>query len=294
MKWRTVLGVTVGLLLPLPFMFDHCGAMLREHQRQVVTSPGAKIVPILELDEKRALLTYGRSCQDPKDCDPPLACAEFFSGEERICIDSDCRTDRQCKQGFTCRTRQVPGASALIHQCVLIGSQKEGQPCFDSAAEPEEACAPGLFCSGGHCGRPCELDVPSSCPAGFVCRAGLDAPSCQPFCRGGDCPAGQECVGAGTREARCMIVHGENCHHHPCPERHRCVVNSAPGGEVWRATMECLTPCNETQSCPEGSVCFLGGCRRKCGPDAGEVCGPHQRCSQFPADRLWVCKTPLE
>lgn len=284
----------MGLLLPLPFMLDHCGAWLRQHPMQANTLQGARVVPILAVDERRALLTYGRSCQDPKDCDPPLACLSFFPSGESICLDSDCVTDLQCRQGFTCRTRKAPGDGALIRQCVLIGSQKEGQPCFDSAAEPEDACEQGLLCGGDYCGRPCQLDVPSSCPAGFVCEAGLDAPSCQPFCTGGDCPAGQECVWAGTRQSRCMSVRGENCQQHPCADGQRCVVNYTPGTEVWRATMECLKPCDDKQSCPEGSVCFLGGCRQRCGPEARDVCGPHQRCSQFPADQLWICKTPLE
>lgn len=292
MKWRTILGVTLGLLLPLPFLLDHCSAALREHQARAFTPPSGRLVPILARNERHALPTYGRSCESQKDCDAPLVCLDFFSGEERVCIGSECRTDRQCEQGFTCRTRKAPEEEALVGQCVLIGTQKEGQPCRESAAEPELACAQGLLCGGDQCGRPCQLDMPSSCPRGFVCRAGPDTPSCQPFCEAdGDCPEGQACVGAGTDKARCMLVHGENCQRRPCPEGQQCHTLYAPGAEAWTARMECVRLCDEQRTCPEGSVCFLGGCRRTCGLDGGDVCGPGRRCVQFPSDHLWLCES---
>jgi len=291
MKWRIILGVTVGLMLPLSFLFDHCGAWLQKQQMQASSSQGAKLVPILARDERRALLTYGRSCQDQKDCDPPLACLSLAPGRQSVCADSSCMTDLQCKQGFTCRTRQAPGNGPLVRRCVLIGVRKEGQPCFDNAREKDSACEQGLLCSGSSCGRPCQLDVPSNCPEGFVCRADPEAPSCQPFCRGGDCPEGQECVGAGTDEAECMAVIGENCQRQPCPEGQQCkVVSYTPETEVWSATMECLTPCDGTHPCPEDSVCFRGGCRRKCGPDAQDVCGAGRQCHEYPSKQLWLCE----
>jgi hypothetical protein len=291
MKRRTILGVLVGLLLPLPFMFDHCGAWLQKHPIQAMMPQGAKLVPILAQDERDALLTYGRSCQDPKDCDPPLACLSLVPGGERVCADSSCRTDLQCKQEFTCRTRQAPGNGPLVRRCVLIGVRKEGQPCIDTAREKEFACGQGLLCGGGSCGRPCQLEVPSSCPEGFVCRAGPETPSCQPFCRGGDCPEGQECLRAGTGEAECMAVIGENCQRRPCPEGQQCkVVGYTPEAEVWSATMECMTPCDGAHPCPEGSMCFQGGCRRTCGPDAQEVCGPGRQCTQYLSKQLWLCE----
>jgi hypothetical protein len=290
MKWRAILGVTVGLMLPLAFIFDHCGAWLKEYQTQIMTPQDTKSVPILEPDQRRALLTYGRSCESQKDCDPPLACLRFSPTGESVCIDSSCRTDLQCKQGFTCRTRKAPGDGALVRRCILIGNRKEGQPCFDSTRDLEEACERELLCGSGYCGRPCQLDVPSSCPAGFVCRGGPDAPSCRPFCKGGDCPAGQECVGVGTDEASCMIVHGENCQRHPCSQGQQCNISYSPGSEAWTAEMECLTPCDEKHPCSEDSVCFMDGCRRRCGPGQEDVCGPRQRCAQYPFDHLWICK----
>jgi hypothetical protein len=289
MKWRTILGVTVGLMLPLSFMFDHCGAQLREYQTRTMTQQGARVVPILARDERRALLTYGRSCESQKDCEPPLGCLNLSLGGERICIDSSCLTDLQCKQGFTCRTRQAPGDGSLVRRCVLIGSRKEGQPCFDRAPDPESACERGLICGDGHCGRPCQMDVPSSCPAGFVCRGGPDAPSCRPFCKGGDCPDGQECVGAGTDNASCMRVRGENCQRQPCPEGQQCDIGYSPGAEAWTAEMQCLSPCDEQRPCSEGFVCFMDTCRQRCGPDEEAVCGPRRQCVEIPVHDLWIC-----
>jgi len=289
MTGRAILGAIVGVLLPLPLILISSGPMLRHFQTQGGALPEARVVPILARAETRALPTYGHSCQDPKDCDAPLACLSFFPATDGVCVDSECMTDAQCEQGFTCRTRKAPGDGALVRQCVLVGSRQEGQPCFDSAAEPEEACGQALFCVDGHCGRPCQLDVPTSCPAGFVCRAGLDGPSCHPFCKGGDCPTGQECVSPGTDEARCMIVQGENCQRNPCAEGLECDITSTPEKEAWSARMECLLPCDDKRACPEDSMCFLGGCRRRCGPEAKDVCGPRKRCVQFPVDKFWVC-----
>lgn len=289
MRWRTVLGVTVGLVLPALFISIHSGVARWEHRVQAGTLQGTRVVPILPRDEQRALLTYGRTCQSEKDCDPPLACLNLFPSDELICVDSSCQTDLQCKQGFTCRTRQTRGEGALVRRCVLIGSQKEGTPCFVSALGPEEACEQGLICAGDHCGRPCQLDVPGTCPEGFVCRAGLDGPSCQPFCKEGECPTGQECVGAGTDEAKCMIVLGENCQKQPCAQGQECNITQSPGKEAWTAEMGCVTPCDVKRPCPEDSMCLLGGCRRRCGPDAQNVCGPRERCAKFPFDQLWLC-----
>jgi hypothetical protein len=284
-----ILGAILGLLLPMPLILLISGPTLRHLWTQGGALQEARVVPILERAEKRSLLTYGHSCQNPKDCDVPLACLSFFPATESVCIDSDCMTDAQCTQGFTCRTRKAPVDGALVRQCVLIGSRQEGQPCFESAAESDDACEQELFCSEGHCGRPCQLDVPLSCPTGFVCRAGLDGPSCQPFCKGGDCPTGQECVSPGTDEARCMIVQGENCQRHPCAEGLECDITSTPEKEAWSARMECVLPCDEKRACSEDSMCFLGGCRRRCGPEAQDVCGPRKRCAQFPAAQIWVC-----
>ncbi len=296
MKWRTILGVTVGLMLPLAFMFDHCGALLRAHHTQSMARWDARVVPILPADQRRALPTYRRSCESQKDCTPPLACVSSASGEQSVCIDSSCMTDLQCRQGFACRTRRSLGDDGpLVRRCVLIGVRKEGQPCFDHANHQEEACERGLLCGDGHCGRPCQLEVPSSCPSGFVCRAGPDAPSCQPFCEGGDCPEGQQCVREDTGEARCMIVHGDNCQRAPCEAGQQCQLTGyTPGPEAWAVKMECVTPCDGTRSCPEGSVCFLGGCKRECRPDARDVCGPGRQCTEYVPGRLWLCEPTVQ
>lgn len=293
MKRRTILGAIVGLLLPLPFMLDHCAAKLQQHQTLLGVNPwGANIVPILTQEERRALLTYRRPCDNQKDCAPPLACLHLSPGGERVCIDSSCMTDLQCKQGFTCRTRQGLEDGPLVRRCVLVGQRKEGQPCLETTTRLESACEPGLLCGNGYCGRPCQLDGPSSCPAGFVCRAGPETSFCQPFCKGGDCPEGQDCVGAGTDDASCMVIRGPNCLRDPCPEGLSCnPIDYTPRAEAWTARVECVIPCGKGKwSCPKDSVCFLGGCQRECGPDAGEVCAPGQQCIEQVPGRLWLCR----
>jgi hypothetical protein len=295
MKWRMIAGISVGLVLLAVFVYTLGEAVWGERQTQSRALSGEQVVPILARDERRVLLTYGRSCENQKDCEPPLACLHFSPGGESVCVDSSCVTDLQCKQGFACRNRKAPGDGPLVRRCVLMGSRKEGQPCFESTKNLEEACERGLLCGEGYCGRPCQLDVPASCPTGFVCRSGPDGPSCQPFCKGGDCPVGQECVGAGTDKARCMLVRGENCQRQPCPEGLQCnVIGYTPGAEAWTADMECVKSCDEERPCPEDSVCLLGGCQRQCGPDNRDVCGPRQQCVEYVPDRLWLCRTPLD
>jgi hypothetical protein len=292
-KWRTILGIAVGLVLPALFIYIHSEVVRWRRWTQAGTLQGARVVPILAQDERRALLTYGHTCQAEKDCDAPLACMSLFPSDESVCVDSSCLTDLQCKQGFTCRTRKALGQGALVRRCVLIGSQQEGRPCFVGAVRPEMACGPGLLCGGDHCGRPCQLDEPSSCPEGFVCRVGLDGPSCQPFCKGEDCPTGQECVSAGSDEARCMVVRGENCQQRLCAEGLECKSTYLPEREAWSVTMECVKPCSEENSCPDDLVCRWGACRQRCGPDNREVCGPRQYCVRYEHDPVWFCEPRL-
>lgn len=241
-KGRTILGLIAALLLVLPlvlllgFFWRWMGPV------QASSSEEQRHVPVLVGRDRRAIPTIGRTCQSPKDCDPPSACVRYFSEIDKRCVVSHCETDAPCPKDYVCRTRKVPDENALIRQCVFVGTQQEGQPCFISGFTPEEACAPGLYCDGYHCGRPCELDAPAACPEGFVCRAGLDTPFCQPSCRDGDCAEGQECVVNSTGAASCMRVNGADCQRSPCPEGQRCHVSYTPGAREWTVNRRCETP----------------------------------------------------
>lgn len=144
-RWRMILGLIVGWFLPVPFII-YGSPWFWVYQTHTNTSWDARVVPILARDERRALLTYGHTCQAEKDCEPPLACMSLFPSDEPVCVDSSCMTDLQCKQGFTCRTREALNQAAVVRRCVLIGSRQEGQPCFDGAAEPEDVCGPRKRC----------------------------------------------------------------------------------------------------------------------------------------------------
>ncbi len=243
MRGRGVLAFIAVLLLLLPL-----GLLLGgfwEWMRPVPAHAPAsmRFVPVQTAEQKRAVPTNLRSCGTSKDCDPPSVCLSYFSETGGACVVSDCMTDMQCPENHVCRARKVPDEAAWVRQCVLVGAQQEGHPCFVSGAEPGEACAPGLSCGGArYCGRPCQLDAPEGCPQGFVCRAGLDTPTCQPFCRGGDCPSGRACVGAGSDTASCMRVSGEDCQRAPCPAGQRCQVRYTPEPREWTAHMACVPP----------------------------------------------------
>lgn len=292
LRWRKVLGAVLVVLLPLPLVLVMGGAWLRAHQHRTIIPPDARIVPILSPDEARGLLTYRRSCAVDEDCEFPLACLDVLMGGERVCIDSACTTDSQCKEGFTCRLRKTPGGGSLVRQCTLIGLRTEGQPCFVSSTLRERTCAREFICNG-YCGRSCQLEQPSSCPKGFVCRDGAQGPSCQPSCEDAGCPAGQQCVGAGTGDAVCAVVLGENCMHRPCSDGLQCKVSPLPGEEVSTVSMECVKPCSEERSCPGELVCRWGACRQRCAPDNREVCGPRQYCVRYEHDPVWFCEPRL-
>lgn len=246
------------------------------------------VSPILTLDERRALLTHERPCEKAADCEPPLGCLPFASGSA-LCMSSDCQTDLQCSEGFTCKALRSRGQGPRVRLCVVQGLADEGEPCSSSFTFTREMlCRPGLLCNS-HCGRPCQLGEPGACPEGTVCLNGREGPSCMPTCDGRACAEGQECVPFTKGSSVCARIWGENCQRQGCPKGATCRVSYLPGrpGEV---AMECTRRCGENHpSCPEGTVCEQKVCRRPCDAKDAKACGPHERCSYFPGTPRWLC-----
>ena len=284
MNWRKLAPITLGLLLPLPLLL--IGRMFFGPASNLIIN-GRTVSPVLTRSEKLRLSTFERPCRRAEDCEPPLACLDLGGPGRSLCVASECQTDQQCKEGFTCRVLTTPGKSPLVRFCVPEGPYAEGHLCHEAPARKEDACQRGLICAGW-CGRACKLDEPSSCPHGFFCEEGLNGPSCLPSCTPGDCPSGDQCVHFRDRISACMPVRGDNCQVSPCPSGQKCTFSYSPGEE--QIAMECIQPCDEAHpSCTQGSICFRSVCRRTCDSSKDNSCGPGQQCVLHPDDDLSLC-----
>lgn len=286
-KPRVLLGAVSGLLLLLPLAL--VSSLILYPPRGTQGTDGVEFSPVLSPDQRFQLNTFQQRCEKREECEPPLQCLALFTGGESYCLDSECLTDLQCHQGFTCRALKPLGRGPLVRRCLPVGDLKEGEPCIPSAREQSLVCEQGLICNG-YCGRPCRKDDSTSCPEGFFCARGQGGMSCLPTCEGGACPTGQQCVRYGGGASVCARVRGENCQDVPCPQGQRCKKSYHPEDKEW-VSMECVTPCGEGESsCPQGLVCHHGACRQPCRPQTADVCGPGQRCSFAPVEGSWFCE----
>jgi len=286
MRWRMPAAVVLGLLLLLPLAWAIHVTLFGGLR----PTPDAKVIPMLSPAERERLMTYERPCTGRKDCEPPLGC--FFNTRSRwmYCSDSRCMTDQQCPEDMVCRTLKTQGGGPPIRHCALVGERKEGDPCVEMSSLRTAACERGLLCQHHRCGRPCRLDDSGSCPEGFLCRDGLNGPSCLPTCESRSCPEGQQCVRLDEGVSVCAEVHGEDCQQTPCPDGQKCSVQ-APFDHPREVWMTCLLRCDEKNpsSCPEGFVCEMSYCRKSCDPAVPNACGPHYKCYRYSERYAWTC-----
>lgn len=289
MKWGVLLAIAAGLLLTVPLALA-LGTALYPGSKPVSKS-GSQVVPVLSYGEYREFLTFERPCRTQADCEAPLGCVEINPGGSSICSASECMTDLQCEEGFTCRAMSTVNGGSTVRWCILEGRKMEGEPCMQGFRARGSNCARGLLCAAW-CGRPCELDAPGSCPEGFFCGKGSDGPSCLPTCEGRACPEGQWCIRFEGGTSVCAEVRGQDCQETPCAEGSTCrrhFPRTRPQGLV--VGMECVQPCGEGKaSCPEGLVCSSGDCRRPCEPDTPAACGEDEVCQQHPVEKRWLCQ----
>lgn len=242
--------------------------------------------PLLSAHDLDSLATYKRRCLSSNDCEWPLSCIFDDRVIGRRCLASECQTDLQCQPGHTCRTFTT---EPLLRLCVLLGSQREGERCEGLPLKRDLACAEGLQCLRGFCGRSCQIANAASCPEGFTCvDDAAQGPVCLPNCLQTGCPEGKRCFRLdGGRFAVCGLLKGEDCEKTPCAPGERCE------SSTWRDTeyvwMRCERPCAPDSQCPPGLLCFRKRCERPCNHDVPGSCGPGKECAIFPEDGLQLC-----
>jgi hypothetical protein len=278
-RWRALVASLVGLLLTAP-----CVALLVSSSwPKPLASPESEqrnVAPMLSQEQRRQLATWRQPCRRSDDCDSPLVCFADVNMGGLYCTDSDCETNAECGEGFVCGTVATWNGE-LLRRCTLVGDRREGEACVPFSKKYARACGQGLLCNG-QCGRPCQPDLPESCPDGFFCprKGGPGGPSCLPTCEARGCAAGQECLRFREGSSVCAEVRGTNCQRSPCPEGQTCQTRSRPErpGKVW---MRCVSGCSkEGAPCPEGFFCLSARCVRACDPDASGTCGPGEKCKR--------------
>jgi hypothetical protein len=286
MSWSRPASIALGLLLPLPLVVA-LGSTWPLWDRSTSAPRGKSISPLLSWSERHELLSFERPCRTSKDCDPPLGCLDIDGGGNSFCVASECLSDLQCPEGFTCRVLKSWGDGLLVRFCVPRGKVSEGTLCVEAPANNLGACRPGLICAGW-CGRPCQLDDPSSCPQGSFCANSLNGPACLPSCTEDSCLSGQQCIRFNEAVSACATVAGENCQRTPCPKERKCTYSYSPGHN--RVQMECVSPCDEkAPSCPGGHICFWSACRRLCDRAGLAACEPGDQCVYLPVEKISMC-----
>lgn len=286
MKWRTLLAVLLGLLLPAPLLWASSWLLLGGLSASESREADGRVVPVLAPDETRRLLTFGRACEGNDDCEAPLVCLRQLMWK-RVCVASTCATDADCSQGFSCHSIAV--GERVVRLCGAPGQAVEGAFCTELPRSRNIACAPDLVCTHMTCRRPCQPQAPRSCPEGYFCSAaGVKGPVCLPTCEVRACPEGQRCVRLEHGSSVCSRVHGPDCQLNPCPEQQVCDLSFGESrGDVW---MRCSLSCDKRgPPCPKGFSCLGERCVRRCTADEPGACGPREKCVGASEDSLGIC-----
>lgn len=287
MKWRALLAIVLGVLLPVPLMWASNRLLVGGLNESVAHREARRLVPMLAPDETRRLLTFQRHCEGNEDCDAPLVCLRGQLMLKHGCVASTCATDADCSQGLSCYS--IAAGDRVVRVCGAPGEVAEGEFCMELPRFRRMACAPGLVCTHKSCRRPCQPETPRSCPQGYYCHAAdVKGSVCLPTCEGRSCPEGQRCVALGHGESICTRVHGPDCQLEPCPVGLECEVSTRKPRDAVR--MRCLRACDSrAQPCPESFSCIGSRCIPQCNSDAPGTCGPQEKCVGFSESKPGFC-----
>jgi len=292
MNWRIMGGILGGLLLGAPLAILLASTIFPSPQTP--QAGDARLSPVLTQEDRRRLMTYGRDCAHRADCDEPLGCLPNTRARRTYCTDSECEADAHCPEHFSCVPLSTVEQGPLVRLCLPAGVRKAGERCDEIPTTQEDACEPGLRCAEGWCGRPCQLNNPSSCPEGFYCADFGPGATCRPSCEGRTCPSGKQCIRDPSGASVCAVIHGSNCQDMPCPTGKECAAffPSRRPGMVW---MHCLPECAEDlPPCPQERFCSQGFCVKPCDPNGPNVCEEGFRCLRYVDSQPWACRADME
>ncbi len=142
-NWRVLLGVLAGLLLPLPLLLLLGSRLLPAPQE--AGAQGARVSPVLDVEERTRRVTYHRSCRHSSECEAPLGCLFDLRAGTPYCTDSQCAADAQCPEGQRCQGLATVGGGPLVRFCTPVGERLEGQRCVDLPQDKGAASGPGLL-----------------------------------------------------------------------------------------------------------------------------------------------------
>lgn len=243
----------------------------------------ARYSPYIPLKRLVRMPGYKHSCRSAEDCPAPLSCLQDFRYQAVVCEASECESDMQCEGDEVCQA--VPTEGPLVRLCLPRGTLEEGAICSFFPRKPENNCRPGLSCNFGHCGRPCRLDDPLSCPRGTFCREETGQTSCAPTCLETGCPSGLDCIPhrpwipKQAPLSLCVKVIGRNCFKEPCQDGQECYTQY--NESLMTAATWCITRCDATHPCANGETCYNGLCLRRCRLDVPTDCAPYETCGTF-------------
>lgn len=291
MRWRLLLAVLLGFLLPLPLLWAFSRLLPGWDGTLNLRPDSGDVVPRLSSEEASQRLTYLRPCLKDEDCEAPLVClrGRGLLGVKAVCTSSQCQTDKDCSEGFTCHA--VPVGPHRVRLCEAQGRAGEGASCLILPRDQEMGCEEGLVCADSWCRRRCNPHEPQSCPEGSFCGTGhAGDPLCLPTCEGRSCPEGQQCVRLNHGGSVCARLHGTNCQRDACPTGQVCDVTLPSRENAGEAWMRCQRPCDkESPSCPENTLCMAERCRQRCDPGTAYTCGPGEKCMGWGKYKLWLC-----
>lgn len=187
------------------------------------------------------------------------AAADGKSGNDTICLQNNCDTDRHCADCSGGRTV----CNQKEHRCVACGAAAGGK-----------GCGTGQYCTKyGDCvpnGVTCAED-PAGAPQ-VACKSNADCGACGPNFR--VCNVGtQKCVGcSATDTTNCQstdVCTNETCVP-ACPSECKtdgdCGQCGAPGKEAHACNRHVCAQCSPTAPCPGGDKCDDHGvCVKRCG-----------------------------
>jgi hypothetical protein len=170
----------------------------------------------------RPVPQHHSECRSHADCPSRHACLRDPDTDRFRCHAAECESDMHCPASRACRYAGVDANGLFVRHCVMTGPRREGETCVSSPESARQACTDGLVCYLGFCGRRCDPDESSSCPAGFSCEPNEEGHSCLPSCDRALCPEGQRCFTVTEGYPLCGVPVKGGCMDTPCPAGQQC------------------------------------------------------------------------